>query len=167
MLKTVVFFVKPIIFNTFFAILLLANVGVLVAQQQGHQLYGAAFEVNPTQEKPTQILEKLTVKDSLQAQITGTIKEVCQVKGCWMKVGLTTGEEVLVRFKDYGFFVPTNSSGKSVVMNGKAFIEEMSVEDQKHYAEDEGASEEEIKKITKPKNTYRFEADGVLINSKL
>ena len=48
-------------------------------------------------------------------------------------------------------------------MNGAAFFEEMSVEDQKHFAEDEGASEDEIALITAPKKTLRFEADGVLI----
>lgn len=39
----------------------------------------------------------------------------------------------------------------------------MTVEDQKHYAEDEGATQEELAKITKPKQTLRFEADGVRI----
>ena len=70
---------------------------------------------------------------------------------------------MFVRFKDYGFFVPKDAAGKKVVMNGAAFLEEMSVEDQKHYAEDEGASEEELAQITAPKRTLRFEADGVLI----
>jgi len=52
-----------------------------------------------------------------------------------------------------------------VVMNGAAFLEEMSVDDQRHYAEDEGASEDELAQITAPKKTLRFEADGVLIAS--
>ena len=43
------------------------------------------------------------------------------------------------------------------------FVEEMSVADQKHYAKDAGASEEEIAKILKPKKTLGFEADGVLL----
>jgi hypothetical protein len=82
-----------------------------------------------------------------------------------MKVQLESNEEVFVRFKDYGFFVPKDAAGKRVVMNGAAFFEEMSVEDQRHYAEDEGASEDELALITSPKKTLRFEADGVLIES--
>ena len=50
-----------------------------------------------------------------------------------------------------------------VTVNGLAFIEEMSVDEQKHYAEDGGESEEAIAAITTPKKTYRFEADGVLV----
>jgi hypothetical protein len=44
-----------------------------------------------------------------------------------------------------------------------AFVEAMSVEDQKHYAEDGGATTKELAKILAPKRTYGFEADGVLI----
>ena len=83
----------------------------------------------------------------------------------WMKVQLESNDEVFVRFKDYGFFVPKDAAGKKVVMNGAAFFEEMTVDDQRHYAEDEGASEDELAQITAPKKTLRFEADGVLIAS--
>lgn len=110
------------------------------------------------------MFQNLAVSDSLNTQIQGTITAVCQAKGCWMKVNLADNEEVFVKFKDYGFFVPTDSAGKEVVMNGQAFIEEMSVEDQKHYAMDKGATKEEVAKITKPKKTLRFEADGVRIS---
>jgi len=105
----------------------------------------------------------MAVADTLQSKFTAVVKEVCQAKGCWMKVELDGGEEAMVRFKDYGFFMPKDISGKEVIVNGYAFIEEMSVEDQKHYAEDGGKSEEEIAKITAPKKTFGFEADGVLL----
>ncbi len=105
----------------------------------------------------------LAVADTLQAKFTAVVKEVCQSKGCWMKVELDGGEEAMVRFKDYGFFMPKDISGKEVIINGSAFVEEMSVEDQKHYAEDGGKSEDEIAKITAPKKTFGFEADGVLL----
>ena len=111
----------------------------------------------------TTLYEGIKSSDTIQAQMIGEIKEVCQSKGCWMKVALAPDREVFVRFKDYGFFVPKDAAGKKVVMNGLAFLEEMSVEDQRHYAEDDGATKEEIAQITAPKRTYRFEADGVLI----
>ena len=115
--------------------------------------------------KTSEVFQGLKVSDSLTTQMKGTIMEVCQAKGCWMKVNLSDEKEVFVKFKDYGFFVPTDSQGKEVIMNGLAFIEEMSVEDQRHYAMDKGASEEEAKQITAPKRTLRFEADGVYISS--
>jgi len=107
--------------------------------------------------------DDMAVADTLQTKFTAVVKEVCQAKGCWMKVELDGGEEAMVRFKDYGFFMPKDISGKEVVVNGIAFVEEMSVEDQKHYAEDGGKSEAEIAKITAPKKTFGFEADGVIL----
>lgn len=102
--------------------------------------------------------------DTLKTKFTAKVKEVCKAKGCWMKLDLENGEEAMVRFKDYGFFMPTDIEGKEVIVNGLAFVEAMSVEDQKHYAEDAGASAEELAKIIAPKRTYGFEADGVLLS---
>jgi len=106
----------------------------------------------------------MAVADLLQAKFRAVVKEVCQTKGCWMKVELDGGEEAIVRFKDYGFFMPKDISGQEVIISGYAFIEEMSVADQKHYAEDGGESEDEIAKITQPKKTFGFEADGVILS---
>jgi len=59
--------------------------------------------------------------------------------------------------------VPKDIAGKEVIVNGLAYVKETSVEEQRHYAEDAGKSEEEIATITSPKKSYAFEADGVLI----
>ncbi|MEJ1223506.1 DUF4920 domain-containing protein [Sediminicola sp. 1XM1-17] len=107
--------------------------------------------------------KNLAVSDTLTAKFTATVVEVCQSKGCWMKLKLEDGEEAMVRFKDYGFFMPKDIMGKEVVVNGKAFIEEQSIEDQKHFAKDAGDSEAQLALITEPKKTYSFEADGVLV----
>ena len=80
-----------------------------------------------------------------------------------MKVDLDDGNQVLVKFKDYGFFMPKDVAGKEVIINGKAFVEEMPVDEQRHYAEDAGKTPEEIAAITESKRTYSFEADGVLL----
>ena len=103
----------------------------------------------------------MKIGDTINAKMTGKINEVCSTKGCWMRLDLE-GEEVMVRFKDYGFFMPLNATGE-VVINGKAFIDEISVNDLRHFAEDAGKSKEEIEAITKPETTYSFLADGVLL----
>lgn len=167
MLNRIQFLVKTTFFNTFLVIFIALGNYNVKAQQDEPQRFGETFEV---QEKPSQDsrpFQELKGSESEQTLISGEITEVCQAKGCWMKVDLADGEEVFVRFKDYGFFVPTNAAGNWVTMKGKAFIEEMSVEDQQHYALDKGASQEEINKITSPKRTYRFEAEGVVIQPKL
>ena len=151
-------------FNNLIVIFLMVATQAIVAQTNGdYEIFGASFEKMSTIGGNGKVYENLKVTDTIITQITGKIKEVCQAKGCWMKVDLASGDEVFVKFKDYGFFVPTDAAEKTVVMSGQAFIEEMSVIEQKHYAEDEGASKIVIEKITKPKRTLRFEAEGVLI----
>ncbi|EMQ94531.1 MULTISPECIES: DUF4920 domain-containing protein [Xanthomarina] len=105
----------------------------------------------------------LTVGDSISTKMVAKVDEVCQAKGCWMKLDLGNNEQVMVKFKDYGFFMPKNIAGKEVIIDGKAYVSELSVEEQRHYAEDAGKSEEEIAAITEPKRTYSFEANGVLL----
>lgn len=100
--------------------------------------------------------------DTLALKFKSTITEVCKKKGCWMKMDLA-GKESFVRFKDYGFFVPLNADNSEAVVSGRAYIDVISIDELKHYAKDGGKSEEEIEKITAPKITYAFQADGVLI----
>ena len=59
--------------------------------------------------------------------------------------------------------MPKDIAGREVIVNGKAFVNEVSVEELRHYAEDAGKSEEEIAQITEPEKTYSFLADGVLL----
>lgn len=101
--------------------------------------------------------------DTITSKMKGKIVDLCSKKGCWMKLDMGNNEEVMVKFKDYGFFMPLDATGSEVVINGLAFVEETSVDELKHYAEDAGKSDEEISVITAPKRTYRFEADGVLL----
>ena len=58
--------------------------------------------------------------------------------------------------------MPLNAEGE-VIINGKAFLKETSVDDLRHYAEDAGKTAEEIAAITQPEKTFAFEADGVLL----
>ncbi|MGB1043323.1 MAG: DUF4920 domain-containing protein [Tenacibaculum sp.] len=107
-------------------------------------------------------LKSLNTGDTLKVKFASTIKEVCSKKGCWMV--LPVGEATtMVRFKDYGFFMPLDSKGSEVIVAGKAFVKETTVDELRHYAEDAGKSKEEIAKITAPKKEYAFLANGVLM----
>jgi hypothetical protein len=111
-------------------------------------------------------IKNLKVGDTLPVKFISTIKEVCTSKGCWMKLPLNETEETMVRFKDYGFFMPLDSEGKEVIVEGKAFIKETSVKELQHYAEDAGKSKEEIAKIIVSETAFSFEANGVLLKTK-
>lgn len=102
-------------------------------------------------------------QDSAQVKLVGEVKEVCQAKGCWMKMETADGKEMRVRFKDYAFFVPKDIKGKTVVVDGWVHREEVPVADLQHYAKDAGKSDKEVAAITKPEQQVNFEASGVLI----
>lgn len=107
--------------------------------------------------------DDLKIGDTLHVIFKSDVTAVCKHKGCWMKMALEDGREVMVKFKDYSFFVPRDIKGRVATINGKAYVEEMSVEDQRHYAEDAGMSAEEIAEIVNPKKTFSFIAEGVRI----
>ena len=100
---------------------------------------------------------------SIQTQISGTILETCPKKGCWMSMA-TESDTVFVRFRDYGFFVPTEGAeGKTAFIEGDLFVDTISVRMLRHYAKDAGKSKEDIEKITEPELGLSFTADGVII----
>ena len=128
--------------------------------------YGEEFEIM----EPIQVdaaMEKMT-RDTMNIQVSGIVESVCKSKGCWTNIASEEGDDetIFVKFKDYGFFLPLDCEGQEVVMTGKAFLEETSVDELRHYAEDEGKSEEEIAAITEPVEEYKFLASGVYLKAK-
>jgi hypothetical protein len=111
----------------------------------------------------SELVAELESKDEFSGKVVGEIKEVCSKKGCWMTIDLPNGKSMRVTFKDYGFFVPLNSGGYPVIIEGVATKKVTEVETLRHYAEDAGKSKEEIEKITESKQEYAFEAVGVII----
>jgi len=102
-------------------------------------------------------------ENAFQGKITAVVTEVCQEKGCWMKIQRDNSTPMMVKFKDYGFFMPKNIVGKKVVLEGVATEKEISVEQLRLYAEDAGQSKAQIKKIKKPQKDIQFTASGVLV----
>jgi hypothetical protein len=130
-------------------------------------VYGQDFSV-----KNVMTLEDLAPKvklgKSVEAQVEGKVEAVCKVKGCWMNIvseNKPGTSPMFVQFHQYSFFMPFDLPGKNVIIKGKAYVEETSVEELRHYAEDEGKSKEEIAKITKPVQELKFMATGVKVKS--
>lgn len=115
------------------------------------------------------MLKELNGKDTLNVKVKGKIENICQVKGCWMNIVSEKegNESMFVKFKDYGFFMPLDAMGQEAIMRGKAYREITTVDQLRHYAEDEGQSEEEIAEITEPITELKFMADGVILLPKV
>lgn len=135
--------------------LLLCSTPALYAQQFGTAV--SADRAIPANKVNTDMtgIENLKLK--------GTILEACQVKGCWMTMKVADDRSMRITFKDYGFFVPMDCSGKTAVVQGNLNLETIDIATLKHLAEDAGKSEQEIAAITEPQSELVFVADGVLL----
>ena len=164
----------------FFLMILSVSWGCSSQKQQNNEEKGST-QMDQNEEKFSFFGEKITAqgaitydemigqlegKDSLMVKVEGKVEAVCQAKGCWMNIVSTQEEDLqptMVKFKDYGFFVPKDIAGQSVIMEGKAYREVTSVDELRHYAEDAGKSKEEIEKIVEPKIETKFMATGVIV----
>jgi len=111
-----------------------------------------------------ELMAILETEDSAQVKVIATISDVCQKKGCWMEVDLDEKNQMLVRFLDYGFFMPLDAAGTTAIIEGIAKVDTLSVAWLKHQLEDAKASQEEIDAITEPEISYSIEeATGVIL----
>lgn len=88
-----------------------------------------------------------------------TVSEVCNKKGCFF-IAQDGDYTARITFKDYSFFIPTDSKGKEVVLVGDFSIETLSKEQAKHYAEDAGKDAESI---TGEQKEYSVVATSVVV----
>ena len=102
-------------------------------------------------------------KEKFNAKLKAKVTDVCQIKGCWMKLEIGDEKDIMVNFKDYSFFVPKNIIGKKVIVSGEAFKRNISVDELKHYARDRGENESAISLIVEPKEIYSLTAKGVIL----
>lgn len=95
-------------------------------------------------------------------KVSGEVVEVCKNEGCWLRLKTASGS-MMVRIKDHSFLVPVSMVGHTVVVEGSAKIKEVSVELQKHYAEDAGKSKAEIDAITQPAKEPVMQAVSLVV----
>lgn len=146
----------------YFIFIAMFSFTIVAAVAQKAENFGAKINEKGALQ-PAEFVQEMDGKIEQEIKFTAKVNEVCQMKGCWMTLDLENGEEVMVRFKDYAFFVPKDAGGKTAVVEGRAYFDEVSVENLRHYAEDAGKSQEEINAITKPEMRLSFVADGVIL----
>ncbi len=140
---------------------------VTVVGTADYEIFGEAFDPKGYLSYED-FLSKMKQDGGFEGKVKGMVAEVCKVKGCWMTVGNLDdeGSMAFVKFKDYGFFMPKDIDGKTVILNGEGYTEMTSVEDLQHIAEDGGATQEEIDAITEPEEELKFLATGVILFDK-
>ena len=91
-------------------------------------------------------------------KVNTRVSKVCQKKGCFF---IAQQDEYVVRvsFRDYGFFVPTDISGKQVTLVGELIEQQISDAQAEHFNSDLAGSQAHIKAGVQ----YELVADAVRV----
>lgn len=124
-----------------------------------HEVFGSPLGQTG---EPKGLAEIIAAEDDYAGKevfVTADVAQVCQRKGCFLIA--QDGDAVArVTFKDYSFFVPTDSSGKRVRILGTFGKTMVSEQRARHYAEDAG---QDPAKIAGAQPEYTIVATSVVI----
>lgn len=99
-------------------------------------------------------------------RVTGTITKVCQHAGCWMELGAPAGTTPLfVKFvcPIEGRLIPKDAVGKDAIVEGTLTIKKIDEATARHYAEESGASEEQVQAIRGPQVQVSMQSPAALV----
>jgi hypothetical protein len=91
-------------------------------------------------------------------QVEARIAKVCQKKGCFF-IAQQDQHILRVSFRNYSFFIPTDSSGKTVTLAGELVQQKISPEHAAHFKADLKSETD----MVKPGVVYEIVADSVKI----
>ncbi len=89
-------------------------------------------------------------------RVDAKISQVCQKKGCFM-IASAGDRAVRISFRDYSFFVPTDTGGKTVTLTGTLVERVLSEKQAAHFRQDAGSDSIQAGKV------YEIVADSVRI----
>lgn len=130
-----------------------------VQETETYEVFGSEVEQWKEVTSLVSLIESEEELSGKQVTIETEVAKVCQKKGCFF-VANQDGYSARITFKDYGFFIPTDSQGKTVTLVGTFTVKELSEDQAKHYAEDAGEDAEAIKG---PQKEYSIVATSVMI----
>jgi hypothetical protein len=88
----------------------------------GDKAYGAALTLTDTT-PIADILDHPGKYKGKTVQVQGTISEMCAHKGCWLRVKDADGKVLLAKSSGDRITVPTDSTGKTVTVEGTVVLE--------------------------------------------
>lgn len=127
-----------------------------VAITDDAEVFGAPLDANANPASLEALLDNPHDYLDKSIRVETRISEVCQKKGCFM-IATAGKHAVRISFKDYAFFVPTDTSGKTVTLTGTLIERTLSDEQAAHLREDAGSD------TIQAGTVYEIVADSVSI----
>lgn len=112
-----------------------------VQETDEFEIFGEAIDFDSI---TPMLLTRAVEEEKDEVLLVTEVREVCAKKGCFF-IAQDGDLTARVTFKDYGFFIPTDSGGKEVILKGVLTEKILSEEQAKHYAEDAGQDPDLIK----------------------
>ena len=120
------------------------------------EVFGAPLDADATSASLETLLDNPADYLDTSVRVEARISQVCQKKGCFM-IASAGDRAVRISFKDYSFFVPTDTSGKTVTLTGTLIQRELSEKQAAHFREDAGTDTIQAGKV------YEIVANAVSI----
>jgi hypothetical protein len=145
---------------------LILFIAVSLALGFGEKKYGKALTIKQAT-KISEILAEPQKYHGKDVLVEGKVVDVCQKKGCWIKlVGESEDQVLQIKVEDDVIVFPKDGKGKIARAEGKVVAKEYSVKEliarAKHEAEEQGKPFDG-KSITKPQIVVRVDGVGAVI----
>jgi phage tail sheath protein FI len=127
-----------------------------VAVTDDAEIFGAPLDENARATSLDALLDSPGDFVDTAVRVDARISQVCQKKGCFM-IATVGDRAVRISFRDYSFFVPTDTGGKTVTLTGTFIERELSEKQAAHFREDAGTDTLQAGKV------YEIVADAVSI----
>ena len=109
-----------------------------------------------------------------EVTVVGTVVDVCAKAGCWVRLAADADAEVSptpgmdtafvkLTCPADGRLVPTDARGRTAYAAGEVVVEEIDEATARHYAQDAGATPEQVAAITGPQKAVRIMTPGVTV----
>ncbi len=108
-----------------------------VQSDETSETFGAPIQELPTLVSLADILNEPDKYTRTSFGLEAKVAKVCQKKGCFL-IAMQGQETIRIAFKDYGFFVPTNITDRTVTLIGKLTRHEVSPKQAEHFSKDLG-----------------------------
>lgn len=120
------------------------------------EVFGAPLDADARSASLQTLLDNPADYLDTSVRVEARISQVCQKKGCFM-IASAGDRAVRISFRDYSFFVPTDTSGKTVTLTGTLVERVLSEKQAAHFREDAGSDTIQAGKV------YEIVADAVSI----
>ena len=120
------------------------------------EVFGAPLNEDAKETTLSELMEEPQDFLDTPIRVESRITQVCRKKGCFM-IATSGPHAIRVSFKDYGFFVPTDTGGKTVTLTGTLIERTLTEEQAAHFRQDAGSDTIQAGKV------YEIVADAVSI----